>query len=61
MESATHNRPRLAGAVLGAVRYGLTALLFGAVSTSAGVAAAQPPDLPGMVRVTIQVELSCPS
>ncbi|MCY4077315.1 MAG: heavy-metal-associated domain-containing protein [Acidobacteria bacterium] len=55
MESATRNRPRLAGAALGAV------LLFGAVSTSAGVTAPQSPDLPGMVRVTIAVELSCPS
>ncbi len=61
MESATRNRPRLAGAVLGAVCCALTALLFGAVSTSAGVAAPQSPDLPGMVRLTIEVELSCPS
>ena len=61
MESATRNRPRLAGAALGAVCGGLTALLFVAVSTSAGVAAPQSPDLPGMVRLTVEVELSCPS
>ena len=61
MESATPNRSRLPGAALGAVCGGLTALLFGAVSISAGVAAPQSPDLPGMVRLTIEVELSCPS
>ena len=61
MESATRNRPRLAGAALGAVCGGLTALLFVAVSTSAGVAAPRSPDLPGVARVTVEVELSCPS
>jgi len=61
MESATRNRPRLAGAALHAVRCGLTALLFGAVSTSAGEAAPRSPDRQGMVQVTVEVELSCPS
>ena len=54
-----HHRP--AGAALGAVYCGLAALLFGAVSTGAGAAASQSSSLPGMVRVTIEVELSCPS
>ena len=54
-----HNR--LAGAALGAVRCGLAALLFGAASTSADAAAPQSTNLPRMVRVTIEVELSCPS
>ena len=70
-ESATRKGSRLAAATLGAVRGGLAATLFGAMllgamffgaaSTSAGAAAPQSPDLPGMVRVTIKVELSCPS
>ena len=54
-----HHGP--AGAALGVVRCGLAALLFGAVSTSTGAAASQSPHLPGMVRVAIEVELSCPS
>ena len=61
MKSARRNHPQLAGAALGALRCGLAALLFGPVSTSAGAAPLQSPDLPGMVRVTIEVELSCPS
>ena len=61
MESARRNHRRLAGAALGAVCCGLAALLFGAVSTGASAAASQSPNLPGMVRVTIEVELSCPS
>ena len=44
-----------------ALRCGLTALLFGPLSTGPGAAPPQSPDLPGMVRVTIEVELSCPS
>ena len=55
------NHRRLAGAALGAVSCGLAALLVGPLSAGAGAAAAQSPDLPGMVRVTIEVELSCPS
>ena len=55
------NHRRLAGAALGAVCCGLTALLFGAASTRTGAAASQSPNLPGMVRVSIEVELSCPS
>ena len=55
------NQRRLAGAALGAVRCGLAALLFGPVSIGAGAAAPPAPGLPGMVRVTIEVELSCPS
>lgn len=55
------NHRRLAGAALGAVCCGLTALLFGAASTRTGAAASQSTNLPGMVRVTIEVELSCPS
>ncbi len=61
MKSARRNRSRLAGAALGALRCGLAALLFGPLSTGAGAALLQSPDLPGMVRVTIEVELSCPS
>ena len=45
------------GAALGA----LAALLFGPLSTGAGAAPLQSPNQPGMVRVTIEVELSCPS
>lgn len=61
MISARSNHPRLAGAALGALCCGLAALLFGAVSTSAAAAPLQSPNLPGMVRVTIEVELTCPS
>ena len=61
MKPARRNHPRLAGAARGALRCGLAALLFGPVSTSAGAAPLQSPNLPGMVRVTIEVELSCPS
>ena len=55
------NHRRLAGAALGAVRCGLAALLFGPLSTGAGASAPQSASLPGMVRVAIEVELSCPS
>ena len=61
MGSALHNHRRLAGAARGAVCWGLAALLCGPVPTGAGAAALQSPDLPGMVRVTLEVELSCPS
>ena len=61
MESALRNHRRLAGAARGAVCWGLAALLCGPVPTGAGAAALQSPDLPGMVRVTLEVELSCPS
>ena len=61
MKSARRNYPRLAGAALGALCSGLAALLFGTLSTGAGAAPVQSRDLPGMVRVTIEVELSCPS
>ena len=61
MKSARRNYPRLARAALGALHCGLAALLFGPLSTSAGAAPPQSPDRPGMVRVTIDVELSCPS
>ena len=44
-----------------ALRCGLAALLVGPLSAGAGAAPLQSPDLPGMVRVTIEVELSCPS
>ena len=61
MKSARRNHPRLAGAARGALRCGLAALLPGLVSAGAGAAPLQPPDLPGMARVTVAVELSCPS
>ena len=75
-ESATRNRSRLAAAAFAPVRRGSAAMsfgamffgvmlfgamFFGAASTSAGAVAPQAPNLPGMVRVTIEVELSCPS
>ena len=61
MRSARRNYPRLAGAALGAFCCGLAALLFVPVATGVGAAPLQSPDLPGMVRVIIEVELSCPS
>ena len=57
MKSARRNHPPPARAALGA----LAALLFGPLSTGAGAAPLQSPNQPGMVRVTIEVELSCPS
>ncbi len=51
MGSALRHHRRLAGA----------ALLCGSLSIGAGAAAPQPPDGPRMVRVTVEVELSCPS
>ncbi|MXY25980.1 MAG: heavy-metal-associated domain-containing protein [Acidobacteria bacterium] len=48
-------------AATGALRRGLALLLIGSASTSAGAGAPQSSSVPGMVRVTIEVELSCPS
>ncbi len=60
MESAMRNRPRLVGSIsLSALPFGLAALLC-LPSTSAD-AAPQSPDEPGMVTVTVEAELSCPS
>ena len=56
-----HNLRRLAGAALGMMCCGLAALLVGPAPAGVGAAAPQPPDVPGMVRVAIEVELSCPS
>ena len=62
MESATRTLPRPSGSPGLAVAFcGLAALLFGAAPTESAAAAAQSPDEPGMVRVTVEVELSCPS
>ena len=61
MESAMRNRPRLVGSTSpSTLRFGLAALLLGLPSTSAD-AALQSPDEPGMVTVTVEAELSCPS
>ena len=61
MESATRKRPgRAVSAALWALPFGMAALLPGLPSTNAD-AAPQPPDEPGMVRVTVEAELSCPS
>ena len=57
MESATRNRPADAAST---ALFGLTALLLGLPSTSAD-AAPQSPGEPGMVTVTVEAELSCPS
>ena len=62
MESARRIPPRRLGSTgLAAAACGLAALLLGLVSTNPGAAAAQPRGEPGMVRVTVEVELSCPS
>ena len=61
MESAMRNRPRLVGSTsLSALPFTLAALLLGLPSTSAD-AALRSPDEPGMVTVTVEAELSCPS
>ena len=61
MESAMRIRPRLVGSTsLSAWPLGLAALLLGLPSTSVD-AAPQSPDEPGMVTVTVEAELSCPS
>jgi hypothetical protein len=62
MASATRNPPRPVGSTgLAALRLGLAALLLPLPLTNPGAAAAQSLDVPGMVRVTVEVELSCPS
>ena len=63
MATATRTHPRSLGpAGFAAVRSGVAALLLTLAATSIdAAAAAQPPAAPGMVRVTIEVELSCPS
>ena len=62
MASATRKPTRSVGATGFAVlRLGLAALLFTPALTNPGAAAAQSPDVPGMVRVIIEVELTCPS
>ena len=61
MATATRNRPRLVGSTpLATLPFGLAALLLCLPSTSAD-AAPQSPDQPGMVTVTVEAELSCPS
>ena len=61
MESAMRNRPRLVGSTSpSALPFALAALLLGLPSTRAD-AAPQSPDEPGMVTVTVEAELSCPS
>ena len=61
MESATRTLPRPSGSAgLAAAFCGLVALLLG-MAPADPAAAAQSRDEPGMVRVTVEVELSCPS
>ena len=61
MESAMLNRPRLVGSTpISALPFGLAALLLALPPTSAD-AAPQSPHEPGMVTVTVEAELSCPS
>lgn len=62
MASATRTSSRPSGSPgLPAVLCGLAALLFGTAPTESAAAAAQSLEEPGMVRVTVDVELSCPS
>ena len=62
MESATRTPPRPSGSAgLAAVACGAVALMFGPVPMDSAAAATQSRDEPGMVRVTVEVELSCPS
>lgn len=62
MESAMSTPRRSVRAAAHApVLCGLAALLFGLAWADPGPTAAQSPDAPGMVRVTIEVELSCPT
>ena len=62
MAFVTRNHPGLAGSTrLLALPIGLAALLLGLPATSAAAAAAPPSDRPGMVQVTVEVELTCPS
>ena len=62
MESATRTPPRPSGPTgLAAVFCGVVALLFGLAPTDPAAPAAQSRDERGMLRVTVEVELSCPS
>ncbi len=66
MESATRNHPGLVRSTgLAVLPFGLAALLLGWPTANPGAAAAQSPDgsgrVQGMVSVTVEVELSCPS
>ena len=62
MESATRTPARRSGSArLAATFCGLGALLLGMAPTDPAAAASQSQDEPGMVRVTVEVELSCPS
>ena len=62
MESAKGNHPGLVGSTgLAGLPLLFGALLLGWPLTNPGTAAAQSPDASGMVRVTVEVELSCPS
>ncbi len=62
MESATRTPPRPTGSTgLAAVCCGLAAVLLAMASTVAAAAFKQSQDEPGMVRVTVEVKLSCPS
>ena len=61
MATATRNPPRSAEPTgLAAPRSTLTAVLLTMSLTTIG-AAAQSPHVPGMVQVTVEVELTCPS
>ena len=62
MESATLTPPgRVGPTPLAVLPSALAARLLGLPSANPGVAAAQSADTPGMVKVTVEVELSCPS
>ena len=72
MESATRNPHPPGGSTAPAtVPFALAALLLalasadpgaaGAVSANPGAVGAPPPNTPGMLRVTVEAELSCPS
>ncbi len=62
MESGTRTPARPSGSTgLAAAFCGVAALLLGMASTDPAAAAVQSQDEPGMVRVTVEVELSCPS
>ena len=72
MESATRNDHRPGGSIApAAATFALAALLLALVSAAAAAAAGAvsanpgaagpPPNTPGMVRVTVEVELTCPS
>ena len=62
MGTATRKLSRSVGpAGFAALRSGVAALLFTLPWPSFGAAIAQSPAAPGMVRVTVEVEFSCPS